>query len=155
MAVTESKIPVGSTGKNLDSTTVTTSQGAVEREAVFAADPEDANARAAVKGSAPAADAYGLVARIPEPGTAALTQPAQSATTVTVLAANAIRRGFVIVNDSAADLYLAFAATATTTAFTKKLGPGQEWERRGGYSGVISGIWSAAGGGAARVTEET
>lgn len=122
------------------------------------ADPDDAAALTKVTNAAPPAGAYGSVVRIPEPASAALTQPAQDAATSTILAANANRRGFVIENapeNDLADLFLAFAAVATTSVYTKKLRPGESWERRGGYTGVISGIWSAAGGGSAKVTEET
>lgn len=121
-------------------------------------DPDDPVALTKVTNAAPAAGAYGGVVRIPEPASAALTQPGQSASTGTILASNANRRGFVIENaaeNDVADLFLAFAATASTSVYTKKLRPGESWERRGGYTGVISGIWSEAGAGSAKVTEET
>lgn len=90
------------------------------------------------------------------PGTATLAQIAQSATSVVLAASNAARRGLVIYNDTNKDLYIAFAGTATTTAFTALLPGKGSWELPlNGYTGVISGIWSAAGAGNAMVTELT
>ena len=45
---TEGSLPVGDSGKSLDTTVVTTGEGAVHREAVFLADPEKADYRANV-----------------------------------------------------------------------------------------------------------
>lgn len=83
---------------------------------------------------------------------------AQSAAAVTLLASNAKRAGFVVENDSenhVADLFVKFGSGASLTSYTRRVPPGTAWERRGGYVGVITGIWSAAGAGNARVTEET
>jgi hypothetical protein len=145
------------TGKQLDTESLVVGAQTVHRERLQMAGAAAAEI-AAIKNAAPAANAYGVVTRIPEPATAALTQPAQNAASAVVLAANANRRGFVIENapqDDIADLFLAFAATATTSAYTKRLRPGEGWDRRGGYTGVISGIWSDAGSGSAKVTEES
>jgi len=46
--LTPGSIPVGDTGKNLDTTVVTTTEGDVHREAVFVADPTNPDARANV-----------------------------------------------------------------------------------------------------------
>lgn len=51
-------------GNAIDVTVVATSQGNVERQAVSLSDPTDPNARAAVLNGAPAAAAYGSVARV-------------------------------------------------------------------------------------------
>lgn len=75
-------------------------------------------------------------------------------TTFVVLASNANRKGFIVYNDSLAIVFLAFAATASTTAFSTKIQPGAEYEPGEDYTGVISGIASAAVG-ACRVTEFT
>lgn len=147
--------PPDSTGKKVRGSTVDTDKF-LPHSAI--ADPETGTAVASVGNAAPAAAAHGLTVRTPEPGSAALAQPAQSAATGVLLAANASRRGFIIENASegdVADLFLAFAATASTSAYTKRLRPGEAWDRRGGYTGVISGIWSEAGSGSAKVTEET
>ena len=84
---------------------------------------------------------------------ATLTQVPASATSVQLLPANAGRRGAVIVNDGTAALYLAYAATTSSTAYTYRLPPQAIFEMPLPiYTGVISGIWSAANGQAA-ITE--
>lgn len=88
-------------------------------------------------------------------GTSTLANVSSSATTVTVLAANALRKGAVIVNDSTQILYLKFGATASATSYTYKLGGGETLEIPGAnvlYTGIIDGIWASANGNA-RVTE--
>lgn len=132
----------------------------VQSEAVVQCDPTDSAAAQAVKNAAPAATDYGAVVRVPEPASAALSSVAQNAATVALLAVNAARRGFVIVNEQPETeqgqwLHVAFAAVATLAAYTKRLAPGESWERQGGYTGAISGIWSGAGTGNARITEES
>ncbi len=90
--------------------------------------------------------------------TPALSNVVDNAASVTVLAANANRLGFRIVNDSSAIVYLKCGAAASTTSFTEKLLPGQSWGTRElgvNYTGLIAGIWESAPGGAARVTELT
>jgi hypothetical protein len=86
--------------------------------------------------------------------TAALTSVAASVASVTVLALNANRKGAMITNDSTSVVYIAFAATATATAFTAKLNAGDYYEVPFGYTGIITGIWVTAAG-SARVTEIT
>lgn len=89
-----------------------------------------------------------------ESALATLSQINANVSSVQFLAANAARRGALVYNDSSANLFLAFAATASTTAYTVKI-PG------GGfytfdppiYTGPVSGIWDAAIG-AARLTEQ-
>jgi hypothetical protein len=76
-----------------------------------------------------------------------------SVTSVSLLAARPARRGVVVVNDGAATLYLAFAATASTTAYSYKMPPNATFEMPvPPYGGAISAIWSDAVG-SARVTE--
>lgn len=89
-----------------------------------------------------------------------LSNVAGSASSVTLLAANTARLGFVIVNDSTAILYIKFGTTASATSFTYEL-PGNasgvytlESAARFNYTGVITGIWASATG-TARVTEMT
>jgi hypothetical protein len=80
---------------------------------------------------------------------------ASSATTVTVLAENANRRGATIWNDSTAILYLRFGTFgASATNATVKLVADAYFEVPFGYTGAIQGIWSAVNG-AARVTALT
>lgn len=80
-----------------------------------------------------------------------------SASSVTILASNAARKGCLVTNDiGSATLYLRFSATAATTAsggYSVILTPGQSYEMGPNiYSGAITGIWSAATG-FANVTE--
>lgn len=81
---------------------------------------------------------------------------AQSATSVTVKPATVGVGGFVIYNDSAADLYLAAGSDAASlTNYTWKVPSNGYLQEPGGnflYIGPITGIWSAGGAGAARVT---
>lgn len=86
--------------------------------------------------------------------TAAITSVSNAITSTVLLAANTLRRGFIIYNDSLAIVFVAFAATASTTAFSVKLQPGSEYEPGIDYTGIISSIASAAVG-AMRVTEFT
>lgn len=89
------------------------------------------------------------------PATATITSVASSPTSVSLAAANAARRGLVITNDSTKILYIAFAATATVSAWTYKLGAGATVELPlNGYTGIVTGIWSAVNG-SARITEIT
>lgn len=77
-----------------------------------------------------------------------------SASSVTILAANASRKGAVIANDSTAILYLLLSDdTASTTKYTFKLLQDDSVTLEpGDYTGKIVGIWASATG-AARVTE--
>lgn len=86
---------------------------------------------------------------------ATLTSVNDSASSVTLLASNAARKGAIIVNDSAQTLYLKYGATASPTSVTYKIGPGVTWEMPVApvYTGIIDGIWDADGAGAARITE--
>lgn len=78
---------------------------------------------------------------------------AQSATSTTIIAANANRKAVIIRNDANNDLYLAHGATATTSSAVK-LAKGDIYVEDK-YTGIISGIWSSAGAGSARITEIT
>jgi hypothetical protein len=87
---------------------------------------------------------------------AALTQVDSSATTGVLLAAkpHGSRNGVIIRNSDANNLYIAYAATATTSAYTDVIEPGVTWEMPEPiYDGIISGIWAADGSGAAVITE--
>lgn len=86
--------------------------------------------------------------------TGTLTSVANAITSTTVLASNSSRKGFIVYNDSSVVLYIAFAATASTTAFSAKLQPGSAYNSDTLYTGIITGI-AAAASGSARVTEFT
>ena len=98
----------------------------------------------------------------PAAGTSALSNVAESASNVTLLAANAARLAFTIYNDSDAALNVKVGATASATSFTARLLP------RGFLSSeqlgvnvtlILDGIWDSAPGTAghahARVSEFT
>ncbi|MHC5822658.1 MAG: hypothetical protein ACYT04_44190 [Nostoc sp.] len=83
--------------------------------------------------------------------TSSISTPTTVASTTSnqvILAANSTRKGATIWNDSTATLFIQFGATATTSAFTAKLYPSGYYEVPFKYTGVISGIWSAANGNA-------
>lgn len=82
------------------------------------------------------------------------TSVASSASSVTILAANANRRGCSIANDSTATLRLSFSTPATTANAFLVLPPGAFilLDQQMIVTGIIYGIWSAANG-TAQVTE--
>lgn len=86
--------------------------------------------------------------------TATLSNVSGSASSVTVLAANAARLGATVVNDSGAICYVKFGSTASATSFTYKLAAGDTLEVPFAYTGILTGIWTSATG-SARVTEFT
>lgn len=86
--------------------------------------------------------------------TGTLSPVALSTSSQTLLASNAARKGFIVYNDSLNFLYVAFAATASTSAFSAKLQAGASYTSDTLYTGIITGISSAATG-SARVTEFT
>lgn len=90
----------------------------------------------------------------PTSATATLSSVASSATTVVLLASNTNRKGAYFYNDSTSILYLAFTATASTSAYTLQIASQGFYEMppEPVYTGTISGIWSAANGNA-RITE--
>lgn len=87
-------------------------------------------------------------------GTVTGSNVSASATSVTVLSANAARVGATIWNDSASYCYLKMGTTAAATDAVVKMSPGAYYEVPFGYDGRIDGIWDTATG-AARVGEWT
>lgn len=81
-------------------------------------------------------------------GTSTASTVAASATSVTVLAANSNRKGATIWNDSTANLFIDFDSSASISDFAVKIAAGGYFELPFNYTGVISGIWSAANGSA-------
>jgi hypothetical protein len=84
--------------------------------------------------------------------TSVLSNVTASASNVTCLASNVNRLGATIYNDSTADLFVKFGATASSTSFTIKLFADGLLVVPYGYTGILDCIWSSATG-AARVTE--
>ena len=80
---------------------------------------------------------------------------AGNAGSVTILAANPVRKGAMVYNDSTAILYLDLSGgTATTSSYSVQM-PSQGFFELPGpniYNGLITGIWASATGNA-RVTE--
>lgn len=91
------------------------------------------------------------------PGTttsSTLTSVAGANTTTQLLASNTSRSGAYFYNDSTQIAYLAFASTASTTAYTIQIQPNQIYEMPviPVYTGIISCIWTSANG-SMRITE--
>jgi len=82
------------------------------------------------------------------------TTVAGSASSVSILAANASRKGATISNDSSAILYLKLGTTASATSYSIKMYQDDYYEVPYGYIGAIDGIWASATGNA-RITELT
>lgn len=89
------------------------------------------------------------------PATGTQSNVSASASDVTILASNALRRGASVFNDSTALLYLLLAsATSSTTVHSVQVKAGGYFEVPFGYTGIIKGIWASATG-AARIMEYT
>ena len=86
--------------------------------------------------------------------TATLANVSASASSVTLQAANANRRGLEIFNDSTVRLYYKAGTTASTTSFTGYLEAGESRVIFEKYTGIVHGIWTSATG-TARMTEYT
>lgn len=86
--------------------------------------------------------------------TAAVTNVASSASSVTLFAANANARGRTIFNDSTAILYVKFGTTASVTSYTVQMATNTyfTFPDNALYGGRVDGIWAAANGNA-RLTE--
>lgn len=80
------------------------------------------------------------------PGSAALSNLAATTSSQTVLASNAARKGVVLANYTSKIAYVAFAASATTAAFSIQLQKNAVYESPSGgvYTGAISVIFSGA-----------
>lgn len=86
--------------------------------------------------------------------TATITQVTPATTSTTLKAANTARRALVIYNGGTSDCYIAYGATASSTAFTIILPSlGTATIRGEEYSGLVTGIWVATGGNSAQITE--
>jgi len=88
--------------------------------------------------------------------TATRTSVGGSVTDVSLLAANAARKGAFFFNESTATLYLAYGAAATLTSYTVQLPPGSFFEMppQPIFTGAVRGIWNVANGNV-RITELT
>lgn len=89
--------------------------------------------------------------------TGAVTNVNDTATSTTLIAANANRRGLVITNTSSAILYVRLASgTASATMFTYRLPQNATQEILYPYTGIVTGVWATdPNDGVAVVTELT
>lgn len=85
----------------------------------------------------------------------AVTSVNDTASSTTLLAANANRLGATVYNDSTVALYLKLGATASLTSFTVKMAADSYYEVPFAYTGIIDGIWASDASGSARITEIT
>lgn len=100
-------------------------------------------------------DAGGRLKIVPgQTATCAITSVASANTSTSLLAANTARSGAYFFNDSTAILYLAFAGSASTTAYTVQIAAQGFFEMPiiPVYTGAIFGIWASANG-SVRITE--
>jgi Glycosyl hydrolases family 16 len=90
----------------------------------------------------------------PAPVTGTLTNVAASASSVTLLAANANRKQAIFYNDSSANLYLGYTASAVSvTSYTIRIPASGYYEIPWPvYTGQVNGIWDSAIGNL-RITE--
>lgn len=75
---------------------------------------------------------------------------------ITLCVPNPTRKGVIIVNTDANDLYLRYGVGATTSSggWTIKIGQNTTWEMPAPiYTGQIDGVWSVDGAGVAEITE--
>lgn len=94
------------------------------------------------------------VTTLPSVSTATLSNVADQATTIQLLAANAARKGCVIWNDSTEDLFIKYGTTAALTDATYKIPADAQWTMVAPfYTGRIDGIWRNNASGSARITE--
>lgn len=93
------------------------------------------------------------------PATATRSSVADNAVAVSLIAANASRKGLVITNDSSARLFVGYGTVdPTTTDYTFVIYSGQTWEMKPDavFTGQLKGIWETdPNDGAARITELT
>lgn len=82
----------------------------------------------------------------------AITSVAGAASSTQLLAANSARLSATFYNDSSANAYLALAASASTSAFTKILMPGEYYTLPMRWTGAVYAIWASATGNM-RITE--
>jgi hypothetical protein len=78
--------------------------------------------------------------------TAVITSVASSITSVTLLAANPSRKGFILYNNSTKTANVAFAATASLISFTLIMPAMSYFEGQTLYTGAVSAIWATANG---------
>lgn len=101
-----------------------------------------------------ASDQPSIPVSIDVSATGTISSVSLATSTTVLLVSNANRKGFMLYNDSANQVFVAFAATASTTAFSTLIQAHGAFDADIDYTGIISGIASAASG-SMRVTEFT
>ena len=87
------------------------------------------------------------IVTLPTVSSATVASVSSSATSVTLLASNAARKGASFYNNSTKVLYLKLGATATASDFTVAMAASSYYELpQPVYTGVIDGIWASANG---------
>lgn len=110
----------------------------------------------AVYGSGGASGSGALSVAEEPASTGTVTSVASAATSTTLLAANAARKGATIYNtDANAVKILLAAGTASATNFSVSIAANGYYEVPFGYTGIITGIWDVDGAGAALITQFT
>ena len=90
------------------------------------------------------------------PATATLSNVADQASNVQLIALNAARLGAMIFNDSTESLFVKFGSAASATSFTVKILAGGYFEfPQPVYTGRVDGVWANDASGSARITELT
>lgn len=93
---------------------------------------------------------------VEQPSAAAVTTVAQTTSSVTLLAANASRKGAHIQNDATRILFVKYGPGATSTDASVALLPQQLLTLPfPAYTGLLTGTWAGPGTGRARITEMT
>lgn len=138
-------------GSGSGSTVVTVSTGSVRVHQSTAADL----AATVTQGTNPWTIAGNSTAIEPLASTTARASVTQSSTSVTLQSSNADRVRWSVYNrpTQAADLFVKFGATASTSDFDVVVVADQLYELDFRYTGRIDGIWSSTGAGFARVCE--
>jgi hypothetical protein len=102
----------------------------------------------------PTSATNGLPVTIAPASTSAVTSVASAAADTTILAANTLRKGASVYNTDANPLQLLLSTgTASATNFSVQIASNGYYEVPFGYTGIIKGIWTVDGAGAALVTE--
>lgn len=85
----------------------------------------------------------------------AVTSVASTTTSTQLLAANSSRKGLIVANTDANDLYVLLSSgTASSSNYSFKLATGEEKTIQPPvYAGEVVGVWAGDGAGAALVTE--
>lgn len=123
------------------------------RDLAFASDKVDASGSVLGAGTNNIGDVD--IASFPTSSTSTVTAVGDSASSVTLKAANASRKGLTIFNDSTAVLYIKLGAVASTSSYTFRAVQYAYYEVPFGYTGIVDGIWASDAGGQALVDELT